>query len=123
MLLLHDGRRLTDDQKTLRDMGIKEDDVLLVEALDPAAAAAAAPPPLQQGPGERREQPGAGSVHGRVAVRHSVWDVMRRLVIRDVWLLVGERSGCCSGDNEERCRQLRHLRRIVAFSKYFCLFE
>ncbi|XP_043206388.1 protein DDI1 homolog 2-like isoform X1 [Amphibalanus amphitrite] len=42
MILLHDGRRLTDDKKSLRDTGIKEDDVLLVEALQPPAA-----PPVQ----------------------------------------------------------------------------
>ena len=44
MVLLHDGRRLTEDKKNLRDMGIREDDVLLVESLDgPADAAAAVP--------------------------------------------------------------------------------
>ena len=52
MVLLHDGRRLTDDKKNLREMGIKEDDVLLVEAAvsnAPAAAAPAAPAAQPEG--------------------------------------------------------------------------
>ena len=39
MLLLHDGRRLTDDKRRLSDVGIKENDVLLVEGLQAPAEA------------------------------------------------------------------------------------
>lgn len=45
MALLHDGRRLSDDRSQLKDLGIKEDDVLLVQ---PLTSGPVAPPPAGQ---------------------------------------------------------------------------
>lgn len=43
--LVHEGRRLTDDKKTLKDLGVKENDVLFVDSSPPPAAAGAGPGP------------------------------------------------------------------------------
>ena len=82
MLLVHAGRRLTDDKQTLNQLGIVENDVLLVNTLpaEPAPTSGAA-----DGAAGATGAAGGAAVTGR---QPSVSE-QRRWIIRDIQSWVG----------------------------------